>query len=555
MTQTPKPGANHQLVVEPTASLAEASSPWSPLRQSIFRMLWIATVASNIGSWMSDVGTSWMMLTLNSDPLMVAMVQAASSLPMFLFALPSGVMADIVDRRKYLLFSQVWVFVVAAGLAFLAVTDHVTPHVLLAAAFLLSTGAAMSSPPFQAVVPDLVAKSELAPAIALNSLGINISRAIGPALGGLILSFSGPATVFLLNALSVLGVTWVLFRWQSAPNIQRLPPEHFFSAVRVGLRYVYSAPVLRTVLIRAMAFFLFGSAGWALLPLVARRELGLGPGGYGALLASIGIGAVCGAILLPSMRRKFTADSLTVLASLLFALTLLALAFIRHFWLLAGIEFFTGFAWIAILSTLNVGAQRSAARWVKARALAVYLTVFFGSMTAGSAIWGQLASKVNIQTSLLVAAIGMILASTTALRWKLSHDPQLNLDATEHPPAPQTGLPHDRGPVMISVEYHIDPVNARPFVVALQEMRRVRRRGGALTWAVYEDVQSPGKFVEVFVVGSWLEHLRQHERHTVNDQLIQSRVRAFQLGEQPPQVRHLVAPDESSYAGDSSQFG
>lgn len=550
MTETSGPGAKHQLEAQPTSPATEASSPWSPLRQSVFRMLWIATVASNIGSWMSDVGTSWMMLTLNSDPLMVAMVQAASSLPMFLFALPSGVMADIVDRRKYLLFSQVWVFVVAAGLAFLAATDHVTPHVLLAAAFLLSSGAAMSSPPFQAVVPDLVAKSELAPAIALNSLGINISRAIGPALGGLILSFSGPATVFLLNALSVLGVAWVLFRWQAAPNIQRLPPEHFFSAVRVGLRYVSSAPVLRTVLIRAVAFFLFGSAGWALLPLVARRELGLGPGGYGALLASIGIGAVCGAILLPAMRRKLTADSLTVLASLLFALTLLALAFIRDFWLLAGIEFFTGFAWIAILSTLNVGAQRSAARWVKARALAVYLTVFFGSMTAGSAIWGQLASKVNIQTSLLVAAIGMILASTTALRWKLSQDPQLNLDATEHPPAPKAALPHDRGPVMISVEYHIDPANARPFVVALQEMRRVRRRGGALTWAVYEDVQSPGKFVEVFVVGSWLEHLRQHERHTVNDQLIQSRVRAFQLGEQPPQVRHLVAPDESSYAGD-----
>ncbi len=546
MTATPKPGANPQGITEPTSPIIEASSPWSPLRQGVFRMLWIATVASNIGSWMSDVGTSWMMLTLNSDPLMVAMVQAASSLPMFLFALPSGVMADIVDRRKYLLFSQVWVFVVAASLALLAMTGHVTPHVLLAAAFLLSTGAAMSSPPFQAVVPDMVTKAELAPAIALNSLGINISRAIGPALGGLILSFSGPATVFLLNALSVLGVAWVLFRWQAAPNIQRLPPEHFFSAVRVGLRYVHSAPVLRTVLIRAVAFFLFGSAGWALLPLVASRELGLGPGGYGALLASIGIGAVCGAILLPAMRRKLTADSLTVLASLLFACTMLALAFIRQFWLLAGIEFFTGFAWIAVLSTLNIGAQRSAARWVKARALAVYLTVFFGSMTAGSAVWGQLASKMNIQTSLLAAAIGMILASATALRWKLNRDPQLNLDITEHPPAPAADLSHDRGPVMVSVEYQIDPANARPFVVALQEMRRVRRRGGALTWAVYEDIQTPGKFVEVFVVGSWLEHLRQHERHTINDQLIQSRVRTFQLGERAPEVRHLVAPDESS---------
>ncbi|WP_413724337.1 MFS transporter [Sodalis sp. RH16] len=517
-------------------------SPWSPLRQPVFRMLWIATVVSNIGSWMSDVGSSWMMLLLNSDPLWVAMVQAAGSLPMFLFALPSGVMADIVDRRRYLLFSQLWVFIAAAGLGLLALTGHVTPIGLLAAAFLLSTGAAMSSPPFQAIVPDLVIKTELPAAIALNSLGINISRAIGPALGGLILSFAGPGVVFLLNALSVLGVGFVLYRWKAEPTIQRLPPEHFFSAVRVGLRYVHSAPVLRNVLVRALAFFLFGSAGWALLPLVARRELGLGPGGYGILLASIGIGAVCGAILLPGLRKKLSPDRLTVTASLLFALTMLALAFIRYFWVLTAIEFFTGFAWITILSTLNVGAQRSAARWVKARALAVYLTVFFGSMTLGSAIWGQLASKTGIRTALCAAAVGMILASAAALRWRLDKDPDLNLDASEHPLAPAPDIRQERGPVMVSIEYEIDPAQARAFMLAVQEMRRVRRRGGAMTWAVYEDVQLPGTFVEVFVVGSWLEHLRQHERHTVNDRLIQSRVQAFHRGSVPPVVRHLVAP-------------
>ncbi|HEY0210192.1 MFS transporter [Acerihabitans sp.] len=518
-------------------------SSWSPLRQRVFRMLWIATVASNIGSWMSDVGTSWMMLTLNSDPLMVAMVQAAGSLPMFLFALPSGVMADIVDRRKYLLFSQLWVLAVAVTMALLALSGHMTPHLLLAAAFLLSTGAAMSSPPFQAIVPDLVPRADLAPAIALNSLGINISRAIGPALGGLILSFSGPAVVFLLNALSVVGVILVLLRWKTDTAVQRLPPEHFFSAMRVGLRYVHAAPVLRTVLVRAVAFFLFGSAGWALLPLVAQRELGLGPGGYGVLLAAIGIGAVCGAILLPGLRKKLTPDSLTVLASLLFALSMLALAFIRHFWWLAGMQFFTGFAWIAVLSTLNVGAQRSAARWVKARALAVYLTVFFGSMTAGSAIWGKLASQMTLSTSLTIAAIGMVLGTATALRWRLNQDPDLNLEPTDHPPAPESAIEHDRGPVMVSVEYLVEPGEVAAFMRAIQEMRRVRRRGGALTWAVYEDIRFPGKCVEVFVVGSWLEHLRQHERHTVNDKRIQDRVRAYHQGEQPPVVRHLVAPE------------
>ncbi|WP_312239781.1 MFS transporter [Pantoea sp.] len=525
-----------------SAPKAGASS-WQPLRQPVFRMLWIATVVSNIGSWMNDVGVNWSMLTLSADPLSVALVQAASSLPMFLFALPSGVMADIVDRRKYLLFSQIWVFVAAAGLTVLSLTGQVTPLVLLTAAFLLSAGAAMSSPPFQAIVPDLVEKSELGPAIALNSLGINISRAIGPALGGFILSLSGPWMVFMLNALSVLGVAWVLWRWKSEPTIQRLPPEHFFPAVRAGLRYVHAAPVLRNVLIRTMAFFLFGSAGWALLPLVARRELGLGPGGYGIMLACIGLGAICGALLLPRLRKGFNPDSLMVLASLLFGATLLALAFIRHFWLLNAFEFFTGFAWIAVLSTLNLGAQRSAAKWVKARALAVYLTVFFGSMTLGSAIWGQLAAHFGIAASLCAATAGMVLASATVLRWRLNKDPELNLEISElNETALEIDIPHERGPVMVIYEYLIDPNDAHDFMICVQEIRRVRRRGGALSWSVYEDVLKPGIFVETFVVGSWIEHLREHERHTVNDLLIQSRVQAFHKGSQLPEVRYLVAP-------------
>ncbi|MGP6487121.1 MFS transporter [Duffyella gerundensis] len=525
------------------APLANPPSSWQPLQQPVFRMLWIATVVSNIGSWMSDVGINWTMLSLSADPLAIALVQAASSLPMFLFALPSGVMADIVDRRRYLIFSQIWMFIAAAGLTLLSLFGLVTPMILLAATFLLSTGAAMSSPPFQAIVPDLVSKAELSPAIALNSLGINISRAIGPALGGLILSFAGPWMVFALNALSVLGVMWVLWRWKPAASVQRLPPEHFFSAVRAGLRYVHAAPVLRNVLIRTIAFFLFASAGWALLPLVARRELGLGPGGYGLMLACIGLGAICGAVLLPKLRARLNPDRLMVAASLLFAMTLLALAFVRHVWWLNAAEFFMGFAWIAVLSTLNVGAQRSAARWVKARALAVYLTVFFGAMTLGSAIWGQLASQFGISQSLMVATIGLVLASATALRWRLDQDPDLNLDLSGQTDASGLKIAHGRGPVMVSYEYAIDPATGYDFMVAIQEMRRVRRRGGAISWSVYEDVQQPGIFVETFVIGSWMEHLREADRHTMNDLKIQRRVHAFLADNARPTVRYLVAPE------------
>ncbi|SEK97337.1 Predicted arabinose efflux permease, MFS family [Kosakonia sacchari] len=520
-----------------------SASAWQPLHQRVFRMLWIATVVSNIGSWMSDIGVNWTMLSLSADPLAVALVQAASSLPMFLFVLPAGVLADIIERRKILLFSQVWSFCAAAGLALLSFTGNVTPEVLLAATFLLSTGAALSSPAFQAIVPDLVDKQELSPAIALNSLGINISRAIGPALGGLILSFAGPWMVFLLNALSVVGVALVLQRWKPQATVQRLPPEHFFTAIRGGLRYVHAAPVLQNVLARTVAFFLFGSAGWAMLPLVARRELGLGPGGYGIMLACIGVGAICGAVVLPKLRKRLNADRMMVAASLLFAVTMLALAFIRHVWLLNAFEFFTGFSWIAVLSTLNVGAQRSAARWVKARALAVYLTVFFGSMTVGSAIWGKLASEFGVAWSLCAATVGMVLGATTVLRWRLEKDAALDLDILD--PAGGTAnitIPHERGPVMVSCEYRIDPQDAHEFTLAMQDMRRVRRRTGAMGWAVYEDAVQPGVFVETWVMGSWIEHLRQHERHTVNDQRIRERVLAFHQGDEPPVVRHLVAP-------------
>ncbi|SES91411.1 MFS transporter [Kosakonia radicincitans] len=534
----------NELKAPVTVSPAQPSaSAWQPLHQRVFRMLWIATVVSNIGSWMSDIGVNWTMLSLSADPLAVALVQAASSLPMFLFVLPAGVLADIIERRKILLFSQVWSFCAAAGLALLSFTGNVTPEVLLAATFLLSTGAALSSPAFQAIVPDLVDKQELSPAIALNSLGINISRAIGPALGGLILSFAGPWMVFLLNALSVVGVAVVLHRWKPQATVQRLPPEHFFTAIRGGLRYVHAAPVLQNVLARTVAFFLFGSAGWAMLPLVARRELGLGPGGYGIMLACIGVGAICGAVVLPKLRKRLNADQMMVAASLLFAITMLALAFIRHVWLLNAFEFFTGFSWIAVLSTLNVGAQRSAARWVKARALAVYLTVLFGSMTVGSAIWGKLASEFGVAWSLCAATVGMVLGATTVLRWRLEKDAALNLDILD--PAGGTAnitIPHERGPVMVSCEYRIDPQDAHEFTLAMQDMRRVRRRTGAMGWAVYEDAVQPGVFVETWVMGSWIEHLRQHERHTVNDQRIRERVLAFHQSDEPPVVRHLVAP-------------
>ncbi|MBF8176729.1 MFS transporter [Herminiimonas contaminans] len=523
-----------------------ANSSFSPLHNKLFRALWLATVASNIGTWMHDVGAGWMMTSLSTDPFMVALVQAATSLPMFLFALPSGVLADIIDRRKYLLFAQFWMLITAAVLSALAFVGMVTPEILLAATFFLGVGAAMAAPPFQAIVPDLVAKEDLAAAVALNSLGINISRAIGPALAGIILSFAGPAVVFTLNALSVLGVVAVLYFWQSPKKVQRLPAEHFLPAVRAGLRYVHAAPVLRVVLIRAVAFFVFGSAAWALLPLVARNGLALGAGGYGILLACIGLGAVVGALVLPGMRKRYSNDVLALGATLIFAASMLALAMMKSAVLLGVILLFSGFAWIAMLSILNVGAQRSSAGWVKARALAVYLVVFFGSMAAGSAIWGQTAGKLGTSNALIIAAVGMVLFCATALRWRLDLSPDLNLAPSKHLSKHDVGdgaagPAHDSGPVMITVEYLVAPENQAEFKIAVQEMRRVRRRGGALTWGIFEDTVQPGRYIETFVVESWLEHLRQEDRFTENDKAITLRAHSFHIGPDAPRTEHFIA--------------
>ncbi len=442
---------------------AQAVSPWQPLSQPVFRMLWIATVVSNVGSWMSDVGINWSMLTLSADPLDIALVQAASSLPMFLFALPSGVMADIVDRRKYLLFSQLWVFIAAAGLTVLSFTGHVTPTVLLVATFLLSVGAAMSSPPFgrgarsgEQAGAGRRRGAELArgehqpgdwpragwfPAVARRAVdGVCPERALRGRRGvGAVALASGP-----VHSASAAGALLLCGAHRHPLRARRPGAAQRAGAYRGVLRFRQ----------RGLGPAAAGGAPRAgLRPGRLRRNAGVHwPGGD--------CGGHSAAAPAPAAERRPPDGG----RELVFALTMLALAFVRHVWLLNLFEFFTGFAWIAVLSTLNLGAQRSAARWVKARALAVYLTVFFGSMTTGSAIWGQIASQFGTPTALVVATLGMVLASATVFRWKLEKDPDLNLDLSGQPlDGVEIDLPNERGPVLVSHEYIIDPHNAKAF--------------------------------------------------------------------------------------------
>ncbi|CAN5208982.1 MFS transporter [soil metagenome] len=528
--------------------MTDQASPYrAPLATPLFRALWIATIISNVGTWMNDVGSSWLMTSLSPSPLWVALVQAATTLPMFLFALPGGALADVVDRRKLLISAQILTVVGAATLALSTHAGLTTPMVLLGLTAVMGLGAALSAPAFQAIVPELVDKPALPDAIALNSLGVNISRTIGPALGGVIVAIAGSAAVFALNAVSILAVMTVLWRWKREPTTGSLPPEHFLGALKAGYRYARRAPALQLVLIRAVGFFLFASALWAMLPLVGRRELGLSAAGYGALLGCMGAGAVLGAVLLARVRKHVSSNRLSGGASLLFAAATLALAHVGNAYIAGAVMVVAGLAWITMLSSLNVAAQMAAPAWVKARALAVYLLVFQGAMTTGSIVWGSLASRTSVATALTIAGACLMVATALAFRFRLPATGAADLTPSGHWAEPETAgaVEDDRGPVMIMIEYRVDPAQVPAFAAELRLFKAVRERDGGLDWRVFEDAAEPGLVVETFIVASWLEHKRQHERVTHDDRLSQDQLKRFHVGPVDPLVRHLITPVET----------
>jgi MFS family permease len=525
------------------SSTDASAGPWSPMRKSIFRSLWIATVVSNIATWMHNVGAAWLMTSLAPSPFMVSLVQAATSFPLFVLAIPSGALADVFDRRRLLLITQGWMLVAAAGLAVLAAFGQVSPMLLLIFTMALGIGAAFNAPAWQAIVPELVTREEIPAAVTLNSAGFNVSRAVGPALGGLIVAVAGAQATFGLNAVSFVGVLIVLYRWHREKSPSALPPEHLFGAMVAGLRYARHAPGFRNVLWRLLLFVFPASALWALLPLVARQELGMGASGYGVLLGAVGVGAVIGAYLFPILRKKLSVDLYTSIATISYSLALLALAMSRSLPLLLLAMLLAGAAWLIMLSSLNVAAQSVAASWVRARALSVYLIFFFGSMALGSLAWGALASAVTMPPAIAVSGCAAVLAIVANKRLTLTSAEGLDLSPSLHWPAPDLHRPleGDSGPAMITVEYNIDPSRAQDFRHVMHDLRSSRLRDGAMQWNLFQDSSVPGRYLECFLVGSWLEHLRQHERVTATDRALQDRVRAFQRDATDPVVSHFVA--------------
>ena len=519
---------------------APALPAWGALRYRVFRWLWIATVVSNVGTWMYNAASGWLMTSLNPSPLIVSLVQVANSLPLFLFALPAGALADVIDKRRLILALEILTLLFSALFALLVTLHVVGPALLLVFIFLLGTLAAFETPAWYAIVPLLVPPAALSSAVAVNSVGINISRVVGPAITGFIILGLGIAAPFWLDAFSNAGVIAVLLMWRPpATTVRALPAERLGGALRAGVRYARYNRALRATLVRAIGFFLFASAYWALLPLVARNQLRGGPGLYGTLLAAIGAGAVGGAFLLPRVRGG--PDGVVMLGEAGTAAALVLFGLAREGWVAVLACLLAGVSWIGVLATLNVSAQTVLPDWVRGRGLAAYVTVFFGTMTLGSALWGLVAEHLGLAPAHYIAGAGALLALWLTRRWQLQSGPAADLTPSMHWPEPvlAAGVNDDAGPVLVTVEYHVPAEHREAFLSAMGPLAHERRRDGGYDWNLFQDSAHPERMIETWLVDSWLEHMRQHRRVTRADQASEERVGRF--SREAPRITHYVA--------------
>ena len=523
---------------------ARAASAWAPLAHPLFRALWLAALVSNVGTWMQDVGEAWLMTSLTPSPALVSLLRAAENGAIFLLALPAGALADVLDRRRLLIVVQSWMLLVAGLLGAATLSGAATPTILILAGFGLGVGAALTSPTWQAVIPEVVPRDELAPAITWNGVGFNIARAVGPAIGGALVAAIGPGPVFILNAASFLAVIVALARWHRSPEKSVLPAERVAAAMRTGLRYVRWAPELHPVFIQAALFLFSASALIALLPVLARQTLRLSAFGFGSLIGFFGSGAIAAALVLPSIRGRFAPGPLVAALAVLFGAGEAAAGLAHAYPVVAAAMFVCGIAWLTNLSTFQVITQTSVAPWVRGRALAVYLLVSFGGMAAGSALWGAVATHGGIREA-FVAAGATLLATllAAARRWPLppARDSVVSAESYWPTPVAAGAIDAERGPVLVSVEYRVRSGAEQEFRRAMSEVGRARRRSGAMRWGLFQDAAAPDRFLEHFLVESWREHLRQHGRPTLEDRQAEERARALLVPGTTPLVTHALA--------------
>jgi len=524
-------------------SASAPRSTWSPLAHPLFRGLWLASAASHVGSYMTDVGQGWLMASLTPSPLVVSLLLTAESLPFFFLGLPAGALADIVDRRWLLVVTQLAMALAVGALAVVTFTGVVTPWMLLALAFSLGIATALNDPAWHAIVPELLPADELAAGVTLSGVGVNVARTLGPALGGFVVAAAGPGVVFVLDALSFLGVVGVLLAWRRQRATPVQPRERLLGAIRAGFRFARHSDALRRVMLGAFLFMLCGSGVMALMPVLG-RESGRGAVGFGLLLGSLGVGAVSGATLLPRVRSRIAAEVLVAAGSLALAAVALGAATLRELTLLCPLMLVGGVAWISVLSTLTVAAQQASPPWVRARALAVYLIVFQAGIAGGSVLWGTVASRAGLGTAYLGIAGGLLVGAALALRLRLSADASVDHTPAHHWPEPVVAgePPPEAGPILVQVEFVVDPPCAEAFRLAMLEVGRHRRRHGAEQWWLFQDTADPTRFVETWIEPTWAEHLRYHERVSVTHREIEDRAHALTRAGSTATTRHFIAP-------------
>ena len=522
---------------------AQPASTWAPLRSPVFRALWIAQLVSNLGTWMQTVGAQWMLVGDPRAAVLVPLVQTATTLPVMLLALPSGVLADLIDRRRLLIATQGAMAATVAALASLTGAGLTTPTVLLLLLFVIGCGQALTAPAWQAIQPDLVPPEQIPAAAALGSMSMNGARAIGPAIAGALVSLSGPTLVFALNAVSFVGIVIVLIMWRRPAVEQSFPSERALAALNAGGRFIRSAPIVRRILLRTALFITPASALWGLLPVIAKDQLSLSSSGYGLLLGALGVGALLGAVALSRIRARFGQNTLLTVASVGFSAATAVLALVPNFGVVLAALVIGGASWLLCLSTLNASMQLSLPAWVRARGLSVYQLIFMGGQALGSLLWGVLAGATSSVTSLLVSAALLLMCGLSAIWWPLhARTGDLDLTPSSHWPEPSLVFepePLD-GPVLIVTSYRVDPQDEAAFLAAMMVLGRSRQRTGASQWRLFRSVEQESTFVETFIVRSWGEHMHQHyTRLTGQDLVIEQAVEKYVDG--VPVSQHLIA--------------
>ena len=530
---------------------------FAPLRIGLFRDRWIASTVSNVGTWMQDTAGTWLMTSLTASPLLIALMQTAASLPVLALGLLAGATADLFDRKRLIIFWQSWMLGSVAILAVLTFLGHISPWSLLAFTFLLNIGSSMNNPAWQAILPELVPKELVPDAVSLNAASNNLARAVGPALGGLMVAAfkrtdTGTAYVFLLNSVSFAGVIWVLANWRRVPLFKSaLPSERMAASIHTGLRYVRHSPNLQASLLRAFTFTFFFSAIWSLLAVVARDDLHQGALGYGILNGSLGLGAVAAAFTLAHVRRRFSTDRIIAAASSFSVLRLVVLARIHRPSVVIVTLVVAGFCWTSTMASLNTSVQISVPAWVQARALGTYLMTFQGGLALGSVLWGSIAERTKTPIALLCAAGGLAGTYPLVRRFRILRGGVP--DTTPHTykraapelapfpeDDPEAGDPAEAGPVRISIHYRVPLENYPEFTQVIHQLRGVRLRGGALRWGIYRDTANPEDLNETFIMESWLDYLRSRERVTATDERIRQKVWSLHRHDEPPSITYQV---------------